>query len=187
MQLNRHTVGRLLVFVAVLPFLAFAVPQLVGASHSYVVLSSSMSPAIGAGDVVFVSDVDPETIEVGDVVTYAPSGEPLSSQGDRITHRVVDVVEREDGQYFETKGDANDSPDAALVPASHVVGRIVFHVPLLGHLVVAAGTRLGIIALVVAPALTLAGLELRDLWQYTGGRGTPTDDHHQDPERRTRR
>lgn len=180
MLLTRRTVGRVLVLAAVAPFLAFAVPQAVGASHSYVVLSSSMSPAIEAGDVVFVSDVRAEAIADGDVVTYTPVGEPLSTQGERITHRVVDVVDRNDGLYFETKGDANDAPDEQLVPADRVVGRVTLHLPALGYVISAAGTRLGMLALVVAPATALVGVELRDLWRAFDEHSDTADDQPAD-------
>jgi signal peptidase len=165
MDVPYRKLAGVLVVVAALPFVVFAVPQLVGASHSYVVMSSSMSPAIGAGDVVFVEDVDTDAVEVGDVITFEPESGVLASHGDRVTHRVTAVDEREDGVYFQTAGDANDSPDEVMVPAENVVGRVSFSLPLVGWAIVFAGTRLGIALLVVVPATALATLEVRDLWR----------------------
>src|SRR6056297_1568948 len=86
----RGRLGLVVLVIVLAPFVAFAFPPLVGANHSYVVLSSSMSPAIGAGDVVFVSGVDPTAIEEGDVITFEV-GETTRTAGSatRITHRVV--------------------------------------------------------------------------------------------------
>ncbi|WP_246983246.1 signal peptidase I [Halorientalis marina] len=161
--MNLHTAGTVLALVAIAPFLVFAVPSAVGASHSYVVLSSSMSPTIHAGDVVFVEDVEPEGIEEGDVVTFDPERGTLAEREKAITHRVIEVQQRSDGRYFVTKGDANDSPDATPVAAENVVGRVTFQLPLIGHAIVFVGTDLGILLLVVLPAGLLAVTELRDL------------------------
>lgn len=163
--------GVLLLAVAVLPFVLFAVPQLAGASHSFVVLSDSMSPQIHAGDVVFVDDVDADTIEAGDVVTFT-----RVSDDDRVTHRVVAVRESGGERLFETKGDANEEPDAQLVPADHVVGRVAFHVPYLGHAVTAVGSDVGVVGFVVVPMLLLALTELRTFYRSVSAVDSATDD-----------
>ncbi|GCF14648.1 hypothetical protein Harman_25830 [Haloarcula mannanilytica] len=157
--------GVLLVVVGV--FVAAAVPQAVGADESYVVLSSSMSPAIEAGSVVFVNSVPPAEISEGDVITYDRSPGGTTS---RVTHRVVNVI-KEDGQrQFRTKGDANEDPDPELVSATAVVGVVTFSVPYIGHVIVFSQTRVGLLALVVGPALLLVILEIRDLLSGTGDR-----------------
>ncbi|WP_226010654.1 signal peptidase I [Halomicrobium salinisoli] len=156
--------GLAAVAAVVLLFVAAAVPQVAGADHSYVVLSDSMSPAIEAGDVVFVSDVPVDRIGEGDVVTYR-------GDGGRVTHRVVEVVETDSGPRFRTRGDANDGPDPALVSPDAVVGVVRFHVPLAGHVILFAQSGLGVLALVVVPAVLLIALEVRDLLA-----GSPGDD-----------
>lgn len=135
-----------LVFSAVI-----AVPQLVGASHSYVVTSGSMSPAIQAGDVVIVRDVRVDAIDEGDVITFTRS--PASSG--RTTHRVVEVIETDDGTAFRTKGDANEEADRSPVPAEQVIGQVMFHVPYAGYVTVFASSKEGLLALVVVPAVLL--------------------------------
>jgi len=119
-----NVVGILVLVAVVAPFLVVGVPQLAGASESHhVVLSDSMNPTFESGDVILVEDVDPETIEEGNVITYA------DSSGERTTHRVVEVVEEDGERYFQTKGDANEDPDATLVPAGAVEARHA-HAPL---------------------------------------------------------
>jgi len=153
-------VGLVALALVVFVFVATAVPQLVGADHSYVVQSSSMSPSISAGSVVFVEDASPESISEGDVITFSRT---VDGRTDRITHRVVDV-RRNDGQpYFQTKGDANEEPDAELAPARQVVGTVSFDVPLVGYVVSFLQTGTGIVTLIVVPAIVLLVLEARDL------------------------
>jgi signal peptidase len=166
---SRSTIvsGMLLVVVlaAVLPFVAFAVPQFVGAEESYVVGSSSMRPALEAGDVIFVEDVPPESVEVGDVITYREGAVEVIENGeaDFITHRVVEVIETDDGRLFQTKGDANNAPDQQAVAAANVVGRVSFHLPYLGHALAFTTTNVGIFTLVIVPVGLLILGEVYDL------------------------
>jgi len=172
--LDWHRAGKLLgtvLFVAVIfLFVSTAVPQLAGADESFVVLSDSMSSAIGAGSMVYVNDVSADQIGTEDVITYR------SAAADRrVTHRVVEVVERDGQRQFRTQGDANEEPDPDLVTSSRVVGRVSFHVPYVGYVVSFAGTTAGVVLLVVVPALLLAALELRDLLAADSGGEAATD------------
>ncbi|MFC4988016.1 signal peptidase I [Saliphagus infecundisoli] len=137
----------LLVFLAVVAvFVVYAVPQVIGADHSYVVLTASMSPEIEPGDAVVVGEVEPAEIAEGDVITfYRSADEPP------VTHRVVGITETSDGYLYETKGDANEEPDANPVPHENVVGSVVVTIPYLGHVIQFANTTEGFLALVVLP------------------------------------
>ncbi|MFB6135688.1 MAG: signal peptidase I [Halobacteriaceae archaeon] len=153
--------GLLVLLAVVVPFVVFAVPQAAGADHSYVVLSGSMSPAIHAGDVVLVTDVPPSQIQERDVITFEPPSGHQMEGVDRVTHRVVDVVDRDGERYFRTKGDANEEPDRALVPPDNVVGVVTFVVPYVGYAVNFAHSGAGWLALVVVPGALLV---LNEVW-----------------------
>ena len=135
--------GTLLLVALLLPFLLFAVPQVVGADHGFVILSGSMEPALSPGDVVIVSDS--ASVQVGDVITF-DGGDTVP-----ITHRIIGV---EDGQYI-TKGDANENVDGAAVPPANVLGRVVLTIPLVGYVILWANTPVGQILLVVVPLVAL--------------------------------
>ncbi|WP_435102389.1 signal peptidase I [Halarchaeum sp. P4] len=158
-----NALGILILVGAVAPFVITAAPQVIGAEHSYTVLSSSMSPTIDAGDIIVVNSVDPQTLSEGDVITFQPPAGHQLAGVDRVTHRIVDVVHQDGSLYFETKGDANEETDSALVPASNVVGVVWFHIPLIGYVTQFANTPLGMVALVVIPASLLAISELYNL------------------------
>ena len=162
-RLQQTAVVVLIALVA--PFVVYGVPQVVGADHSYVVQSDSMSPAIGAGSVVYVTDAGPETLSEGEVITYRTAG---GGESGRVTHRIVEVVDRDGTRAFRTKGDANEDPDPQLVDPNQVVGRVAFHVPLVGYVVAFAGTDLGLALLVVVPAVLLVASELWDLYRGVG-------------------
>lgn len=171
------TAGLVLLVAVVVPFVVASVPQLVGASQSYTVMSGSMEPAISPGDVVLVREVPPGSIAEGDVVTYefATAG----STTERRTHRVVEVVRREDGRYFRTKGDANEEADRRLVPAGAVVGRVAYTIPYVGYVTLFASTAEGLLVLVLLPAGALFGSELLSLVaavRESRAAGSPTAD-----------
>jgi signal peptidase I len=73
-----------------------------------------------------------------------------------VTHRVVRVEQVGGVAYLETKGDANESADAALTPASWVVGRVVFSVPVAGYLLALPSSPIGIVAIVSLVVCLLA-------------------------------
>jgi len=171
-----NVVGILVLVAVVAPFLVVGVPQLAGASESHVVLSDSMNPTFESGDVILVEDVDPETIEEGNVITYA------DSSGERTTHRVVEVVEEDGERYFQTKGDANEDPDATLVPAGAVEARHAHTLPYIGHVVLFAGTRLGIVLLMIVPGTLLMVSEAWNLYRaWNGTEDADSDDGDDEP------
>ncbi len=159
-----NAAGAVLILAAVFLAAVMAFPAAIGAADSHAVLSGSMEPTISAGDMVVVRDVPPDAIAEGDVITFTNGGE-------RITHRVVEVRSEGSERRFVTKGDANEDRDAEPVSAGQVEGRVWFHLPLLGHLALFAGSRLGTVALVVVPGVLLVLSELYDLLTDTGADG----------------
>ena len=170
--------GLVLLVAVVLPFVIYAVPQVVGADHSYVVLSGSMEPTISAGDVIIVNSVAASQIEQGDVITYG---------GERpTTHRVVGVTQQDGGPAFRTQGDANEDPDPGVVPASEVKGKVMsiggalFVIPYVGYVIQFANTSIGFALLFVVPFVLLVITELWDIVLSAGDSEDTTTDG--DPE-----
>ena len=110
-------------------------PPLAGCKNM-AVLSGSMEPDIGVGAMVVARPVDEASLEVGDVITYKLTGNTL------VTHRIIEM-DTENKQVI-TKGDANEVADGAPVAFDQIVGKVLFHVPLLGYVSVYIKTPLGI-------------------------------------------
>ena len=110
-----------------------AAPRLAGIK-TYVVISGSMEPAIPVGNMVYSKEVDPATLETGDVIVFYSSNalQGGTDAGDviPITNRVVsnDIA----AQEITTKGDANEQNDISKVIYMNVEGKVIFHVPHLG-------------------------------------------------------
>lgn len=99
---------------------------------AFTVLSGSMETEIPKGSLILVRQVDPNTLQVGENITYMRDAETT------ITHRIVEIVEdyQQSGQRaFRTQGIMNSEPDKQLVPAVNVVGKVVFHSYVLGQIV----------------------------------------------------
>jgi signal peptidase len=169
-----NAVGVLLLVFVVVPFLAFAVPQAIGAEQSYVVMSGSMSPAIGTGDVIFVYDTEPEAIEEGDIITFDQDDREQSVT----THRVVDVTTEDGSRAFVTQGDANEEPDPVPVPAENVIGVVpqpyghALSIPYMGRLLLFMQTQQGILLLVFVPAGLLVVTEILSLYREAKSGGS---------------
>ncbi|MCD7787369.1 MAG: signal peptidase I [Firmicutes bacterium] len=102
--------------------------------NMYSVDSYSMTPTYPINSLVVVKSVEPETIQVGDVITYV-----LNEDGVLVTHRVTAIDKS--NQAFTTKGDANESEDVSPILWGNVVGRVVIGIPGLGTIL--RGTDLG--------------------------------------------
>lgn len=170
-------VGLALLIVLVIPFVIYAVPGVVGAEGSYVVLSGSMEPTFGPGDMVVVYDVPASAISEGDVVTYGED----EGEVPPTTHRVVEVVEKEQGIAFRTKGDANEEADSSLVAPERVRGEVptvgghLFVIPLVGYVIRFAGTQFGLVALLIAPMTLLVLSEVYAVVRSTRGGESGSD------------
>lgn len=92
----------------------------------FTVLSGSMEPTFSVGDLLYVKQVDPAKIKVGEPITFVMNEDLVVA-----THRVISIDEKK--EHFYTKGDANDTADASPVHFKNVIGVAKFSIPLLGY------------------------------------------------------
>ena len=90
------------------------------------IISPSMEPEYGVGDLIYVKQINPESIKEGDVITFIVNEDLVVG-----THRVV-RVDREN-KHFYTKGDANQVEDGDPVHYNNVIGVPQFSIPKLGY------------------------------------------------------
>lgn len=131
-----------------------------------------MQPAINVGDLVVVHSSakitaptpgTPPKYKVGDVVAFSGQKDANTI----ITHRIANVKTEEGKILYETKGDANNVPDANLVAENKILGKNTFKIPALGKVFALAKTRTGFLALVVAPALLVILFEAYSIVRET--------------------
>jgi signal peptidase I len=119
-----------------------------------IVAGGSMEPAIALGSVAIVEPVDASALHPGDVASMRVPGASAV-----VTHRIVRIVSRSDGQWIEARGDANASADPVLVPETAIIGRVQIVIPLAGRIMAALARPGGLLVL-----FGLAGVLLALTW-----------------------
>ncbi len=125
-KILNHITTVLVVLIVILAIMLVGF-RLIG-FDTYVVLSGSMEPAHKTGSLIYARDTDPQTLEVGDVITFQ-----LADSETIVTHRVIDITNGTAGKEFTTKGDANAEADSQPVPAGSVIGKVAFSIPYMGY------------------------------------------------------
>lgn len=126
-----------------------------------IVRSGSMAPAITTGSAVLVQPVPPESLRVGDVITFERSDGPQTV----ITHRIIGIVEGVSVPTFRTKGDANNIPDPYTVTFRNTGWKVVAALPYVGYLLNWLSGPAARAALIGLPAIVLTASFLRDIWR----------------------
>lgn len=79
-------------------------PPSLGGKTPLIVLTGSMDPLIKEGDIILSEKVDASEVKVGDVISFF---DPSSNSGAVLTHRVMDIYEKDGKTYAVTAGDSN--------------------------------------------------------------------------------
>ncbi len=125
------------------------------------VSSGSMEPTLMIGDVIIVKDVDPDKIEIGDIVTY--KGEVGDLDDKFITHQIIATPELVDGEYeFQTQGTAQGTVPDPIWYEDQLIGVYVCKVPYIDAIYNFFLQPYGLIAFVLV-IIILFGYELISL------------------------
>lgn len=160
----------LLIIVAVL-FAAYGIDQYVGSKKgehraplfgAYVIISPSMVPTINVYDAVVTMRVSPDRIKLYDIITFISSD--INTNGTPITHRVVGIVDTEDGEkVFRTKGDNNASEDRALIKKNEILGKVILRIPMIGYVKTFLSSKLGWLVAIIIPCVLIIGHDILKL------------------------
>ncbi len=97
----------------------------------FMIVSESMTPEYEIGDILVSKQVDSETIEIGDNITYR------GAQGDFqnlvITHQVISKWKEDNLYHFQTKGLTNDQADPE-IDENQIYGKVVYKTVFLSFL-----------------------------------------------------
>lgn len=118
----------------------------------FTVVTGSMKPKYDIGDVLLAKEVDPETIEIGDTISYL--GYSGSFNGKVITHKVVDIErdEKTNKLVFHTQGLTNVIEDPE-VPQDLVYGKVVYKSLILSLVYKIVSTNIGFYLFIIIPIL----------------------------------
>ena len=125
--------------------------------QTFLVQSGSMEPSIMTGDIILIKKT--QQVAKNDVITF------VDNQDRVVTHRIIDLLDQNGQTVYKTKGDANQSADVDSVETDQIKGKVTFTIPKLGYLVRFSKSKLGILLLVLAPAIIIIYEELQTLFQ----------------------
>jgi len=125
--------------------------------HSFTNISDSMNPSIDKGSITIVKKVS--RYEVGDAIAYYDNSLGVE---EIITHRITGIG----GNVYTTKGDANEVADRELVKPRLVIGKVIFIIPVLGHIITFSKSLLGNILCIVGPAALISFFETMNIIIY---------------------
>ncbi|WP_410509850.1 signal peptidase I [Methanosarcina hadiensis] len=165
---EKETLQTVIALLVAVFLISSLIPFFTGSAKALIVLSGSMTPLMLPGDMITVKSVNPDELEVGDVIAFR---DPGSKPDSFVTHRIISIEER-DERVFRTKGDANEEEDSFKVPASNVVGRLTFVIPFAGYLPAASRDKTLFFFTVILPACLIILDEVRNIIKYSNPAST---------------
>ena len=142
-----------IVFLLLLSYLLLLVAAYILKVKLLVVTSNSMKPTFEFGDVLLA--VSQEHYQPNDIIS-------LTVNGTIVTHRVLSASSHfNDGDFvvtmkYQTKGDANSSPDLGLISHANVIGKVKIIIPKVGYFVLFLQSKFVSISVVFFSLLTLS-------------------------------
>lgn len=110
---------------------------------TYVIVSGSMVPELEIGDIVIVKTINPEELEENEIISFR-KGQSV------ITHRIIEIMETDNGREFKTKGDSNNTEDTEVIRNTEIEGKVIQKIPLIGKFALMLKSKKVIIILVIA-------------------------------------
>ena len=103
--------------------------------------TNSMESVIPTGSLLITKSVSPETLLEGDIITF------YNADGLSITHKIRYILpnyQNSGKAAFATQGVENESLDREIVMPDQVLGKVIFHIPRLGSMLMSIRAVLGI-------------------------------------------
>lgn len=121
----------------------------------YIVLSDSMSATdFDAGDLVVVKEVDPTTLQEGDIIAY--QSQSSENYGQTVTHKIrTKTTDANGNPGFITYGTTNNVDDETIVTYPFILGKYQASLPGLGSFFQFLKTPRGYIVCILIPFLLL--------------------------------
>ncbi len=144
----------------------------IGGKFPLIVLTDSMREEIKGGDLIICDEIDADDVKVKDIISFFdPEGNGTSI----VTHRVVEIVEKDGKLSFRTKGDNNNVEDKLLVPEDNLVGIYRMRIPGAGNVAMFMQSTPGLIVCVAVPIILLIGYDAIRRRKYEEAKKQDTD------------
>lgn len=143
-------------YITIFVYILICIPYLLG-YHPLVVLTGSMEPTYKTGSIIYYHKVNEDELKIGDPITFK------LSNGTIVTHRINNIIDNE----YQTKGDANETPDTLKLTYENILGKVSkITIPLIGYVAYFIGKRpylIGIAVLIMVSELILNNVSAFDI------------------------
>ena len=117
--------------------------------NTYTIRTDSMEPILMVGDVVVVEDIDPDNIQVGDIVAFYVD---VTNDGedDVIIHYIDEIIQYdEDTLVFKSKPEVSNLQDRWTIEEHDIIGVYKYKVEDIGKILLFLNSWIGRIVLLV--------------------------------------
>jgi signal peptidase len=146
------------VIIFVLPIVVITLisskSDILGGIRSFAVLTGSMEPKLPVGSIVYTQKRT--WYPIGSVITF-------THDGVTVTHRIVDIINKDNVLFYTTRGDANNTNDSHMIQQSEVLGKEIISLPYVGRIIAFIKSPIGFLSLIILPIIIFIGLEFWNL------------------------
>ena len=160
-----YKIIKAIIFIVLLLYVVFTIIQRVSGNQSifgyrlFAVATGSMVPDYNINDVLAIKEVNHNEIKVGDDITYLGKKQDIS--GKIVTHRIIDIEEKNVKKTYLTKGINNDVEDPT-IGDDQIYGKVVGKVPVVTQINHIVKNQYGFFFLIFLPLVIVIFLEIAD-------------------------
>ena len=112
-----------------------------------------------SGDLIFVKEIDPEQLQIGDIITFVSKDE--NSLDETLTHKIRSFATDPNGSRgFITYGTSTNADDQGIVLYQDVLGKYEFHIAGLGKVFSFLKTTQGFFLCIFTPIMLVIVYEI---------------------------
>ncbi|MCR3906323.1 MAG: signal peptidase I [Tenericutes bacterium] len=103
--------------------------------RSFAVVSDSMEPVYNIGDIIIVKPVDPEDLQVEDVITFKVD---LNNDGrkETVTHYIYSIEMIDNERQFQTNPHGFNNPDPWTISDDDIIGLVQSKISYVGYIII---------------------------------------------------
>ena len=151
---KRRKIIKFILYIIIIPVILYNVsliifsmtnknetPNFLGVK-AFVIVSGSMEPDLKVSDVAIVKKCEQNDLKENDIISFR-SGQSI------ITHRIIQIMETENGVQYITKGDNNNVRDSGTVKFEDVEGKYIGKISNLGKAVILLNNKTAIVCIII--------------------------------------
>lgn len=160
-----YKIIKAIIFIVLLLYVVFTIIQRVSGNQSifgyrlFAVATGSMVPDYNINDVLAIKEVNHNELKVGDDITYLGKKQDVS--GKIVTHRIIDIEEKNGKKTYLTKGINNEVEDPT-IGDNQIYGKVVGKVPVVTQINHIVKNQYGFFFLIFLPLVIVIFLEIAD-------------------------